>query len=88
MKVNCHMYSPNFVGEREEGKKTHGHVILLDSIKFPNNVLFKKSLRTCFHNNCVKKNLTSCLNQIKPQILTPKKTQFKPTFLHIIHKIH
>ena len=55
MKVNCHMYSPNFVGEREEGKKTHGHVILLDSIKFPNNVLFKKSLRTCFPNNCVKK---------------------------------
>ena len=55
MKVNYHVYSPNFVGEREEGGKTHGHIILLDSIKLPNNFLFKQILRTCFPNNCVKK---------------------------------
>ena len=41
--------------KRRGGKKTHGQVILLDSIKFPNNFLFKKSLRTCIPNNCVKK---------------------------------
>ena len=58
MKVNCHVYSPNFVGEREEGEKTHGHVILLDSNIFPNNFLFKKILRTCIANNCGKKSLT------------------------------
>ena len=38
MKVKYQVYIPNFVGEREEEKrkkkkKTHGHVILLDSIK-------------------------------------------------------
>ena len=78
MKVNCHVYGPNFVWEREEGRKTHGHVILLDSIKFPNNFLFKQSLRTCFPNNCVKKkkSLISCLDQIKPQILTKRKNSF------------
>ena len=59
MKVNCHVYSTNFVGEREEGEKNHGHAILLDSIKFPNNFLFKKSLRTCIPNNCVKKSLNN-----------------------------
>ena len=73
MKVNCHMYSPNFVGEREEGKKTHGHVILLDSIKFPNNVLFKKSLRTCFPNNCVKKKSNKLFKSNKTTNFNPKK---------------
>ena len=77
MKVNCHVYCPSFVGEREEGEKTHGNVILLDSIKFPINFLFKQSLKTCFSKNCVKKNLISCLNKIKPQILTQKKKKKK-----------
>ena len=60
MKVKCQVYSPSFEGEREEGKKTHGHVILLDSIKYSNNFALKK------------KSLTN-LNQIKSQILTKKK---------------
>ena len=33
MKMNGQMWSPNFVGEREEGTKTHGHGILLSLIK-------------------------------------------------------
>ena len=45
--------------KRKGEKKTHGHVILLDSIKYHNNFVLKKSLITR-------------LNQIKPQILTKK----------------
>ena len=43
MKVNCQVYSPNFVGERENGGKTHEHIILLlDSIKYTYNFSKKK----------------------------------------------
>ena len=41
----------------------HGHVILLFSIKYPNNF----GLKT---------NLTTCCTQIKAQILTQKKNSF------------
>ena len=34
MKVNSQVCSLNFVGEREGGKGTHGHVILLNSNKY------------------------------------------------------
>ena len=51
MKVKCQMCSPNSIGEREDGKKkkkTHRHVILLDSIKYPNNFVIKSPL-TCLN---------------------------------------
>ena len=46
MKVKCQMCSPNSIGEREKGKKkkTHRHVILLDSIKYPNNFVIKSPI--------------------------------------------
>ena len=62
-------YSLNFVGEREERKKTHGLAISLDSIKFPNNFALTKS------NNLFKSNKTTNFN---------KKTHFKPTCLCIV----
>ena len=53
-------FAVQILHEKEKrGKKTHGHVILLDSIKYHNNFVLKKSL-------------TACLNQIKPQILNKK----------------
>ena len=48
MKVKCQMCSPNSIGEREDGKKkkkkNHRHVILLDSIKYPNNFVIKSPI--------------------------------------------
>ena len=65
----CYEYCLNFVEEREGRKKTHGLAILLDSIKFPNNFVLKKS------NNLFKSNKTTNFN---------KKTHFKPTYLCIV----
>ena len=65
MKVKCQVYTPNFEGEREEGgKKTHGHVILLDSIKYSNNFVLKKK-----SNNLYKSNKTTNFNQKNSYIL-------------------
>ena len=50
MKVKYLVYSPNFVEEIEYGKNTHGHVIFLDSIKYSNNFVFKKS-KNMFKSN-------------------------------------
>ena len=50
MRVNYLVYSPNFVEEIEYGKNTHGHVIFLDSIKYSNNFVFKKS-KNMFKSN-------------------------------------
>ena len=45
MKEKCQMCSPNSMGEREDGKKNpHRHVILLDSIKYPNNFVIKSPI--------------------------------------------
>ena len=46
MKVKCQMCSPNSIGEWDNGKKkkTHRHVILLDSIKYPNNFVIKSPI--------------------------------------------
>ena len=75
MKVNCHVHSPNFVGERGGGKP-HGHVILLDLFNFPNNFLFKQSLRTCFLNNCVKKKSNNLFKSNKTTNFNQKKNSF------------
>ena len=69
MKVKCQMCSPKFLGERQEGKKkkkTHGHVILLDSIKYSNNFVLKKGC-----NNLFKSNKTTNFNK-KNSIFVPK----------------
>ena len=42
MRVKYLVYSPNFVEKIVKGKKTHGHVIFLDTIKYPNNFVLKK----------------------------------------------
>jgi len=66
MKSKCYEYRLNFVGEREGKEKKSWE---LDSIKFPNNFVLKKS------NNLFKSNKTTNFN---------KKTYFKPTCLCII----
>ena len=42
MKMKCQVCSPNIVEESEGGGGTHGHVILLHSINYPNNFVLKK----------------------------------------------
>ena len=72
MKVRFRVCSANFVRRR---KKTHGHIILLGSIKWHNNFVLKISL-------------TACWTQIKAQILPKKKKNyFKPTCLCIIRYV-
>ena len=42
--MKCQVYSSNFCKiKRRRGKKTHGHIILLESIKYPNNFAFKSN---------------------------------------------
>lgn len=68
------MCSPNFYKrKRREGKKTHGNVILLDSIKYFNNLVLKNP------NNLFKSNKTTIFNN--------KKTYFKPTCLCIVQYV-
>ena len=42
--MKCQVYSPHFIGEIENGRKTHKHVILLGSIKQPYTFVIKISL--------------------------------------------
>ena len=77
MKVKYLVYSPNFVEEIEYGKNTHGHVIFLDSIKYSNTFVFKKS------KNMFKSNET--------QILIPKKKKKKLILnphVYILYDMH
>ena len=80
MKVKYLVYSPNFVEEIEYGKNTHGHVIFLDSIKYSNNFVFKKS------KNMFKSNENTNFNPKKKK--KKKKNLILNPHVYILYDMH